>query len=102
MVSNGDDSEFGLQDLCEYESATAPLWVLKRGGSYMKVMHSVSRQDGIDIPTFIGGTCSRQYDTRRIDEIGKVRPEILSAFNFLQEWLKSQSCGLELRRRYSS
>jgi hypothetical protein len=62
----------------------------------MEMVDPISRQNCIDVLSLIQRTGSRKNDALRIYEVGKMWPEVLAGFDFLQKRPESRFYGPKL------
>lgn len=73
MVRYRYDPKVAVRNLGKDERSTTPLWILQCDLSDVKMVHSISREDSIEVFTFVSRTGPWQYDALGIDQIGEMR-----------------------------
>jgi hypothetical protein len=83
MVRNRYNPKFAVCDLSEDKRPATAFWILRSGFTDVEVVHSIPRQDCVNVFALFGGAGPRQNDSLCIDQIGNMRGQVIPRLNFL-------------------
>jgi len=98
MIRNRYYPKFAVCDFGEDKQTATTFWILRSSFTYVEVMHSVPRQDCVNVFAFLGMASSWQNNALCIDQIGKMRAKVLALSNSLQKRSEAWPYSFEVRR----